>query len=167
MCKKGCRTFAAALFCASDAERWHTAAPYAQATPLPCAVGCCACCLHSHERHLPRNPPQLARPQAIRMLTAAPMPALPSACRTHAHVRPRHAPTSANPAQVSAAPLSPDAAMLSPPPSRHAKAPGAVLAPGALHRVQARHGAPPVQSASSTRCAYTQGRLIFAPRSVR
>ena len=55
----------------------------------------------------------------------------------------------------------------SPPPSRHAKAPGAVLAPGALHLVQARHGAPPVQSASSTRCAYTQGRLIFAPRSVR
>ena len=55
----------------------------------------------------------------------------------------------------------------SPPSSRHTKAPGAVLAPGALHLVQARHGAPPVQSASSTRCAYTQGRLIFAPRSVR
>ena len=55
----------------------------------------------------------------------------------------------------------------SPPSSRHTKAPGAVLAPGALHLVQARHGAPPVQSASSTRCAYTQGRLTFAPRSVR
>ena len=75
--------------------------------------------------------------------------------------------SSTHPTQVSAALLRPEAAMLSPPPSRHAKAPGAVLAPGALHLVQARHGAPPVQSASSTRCAYTQGRLTFAPRSVR